>query len=173
MTLNPYRYMFLLILILSQSIESPVALYGDKLIPSVHAQDMDPIEEIKGYIKEGQAIVDTAQGRAYSSRRNIKQRVEKYFEALKSFSSALRRLNEYQIEDDALYEQLDGLINKVISIVEVSKEIERLDSELMKSMKNDDTATAKQTAETLIDLDERREGIKYLLSALSESGQAQ
>ena len=172
MTTAFIRPSYILAFSLSFAAAIMISISPDSLfVYRVHAQEMDPIEEINSFIAAGQGHLKTAKSRSYRGRKKVKKRVAKYFEALKSFSSAWRRLNEYQIEDDSLYEQIDALLNEVTKVKEVSNALDLLNAKLMKAMKKDDLTTVSKTAESLIDLDERREGIKYLLSTLSESGQ--
>jgi hypothetical protein len=158
---------FVLSLIFAPQIE-----YVDKnvsfVVQTVHAQEVDPIQEIQEFIATGQANVKKAKSRKYRSKRKTKQRIAIYFDALKSFSSALRRLNEYQIEDDQLFEQIESSFESVLSVKEVKKKISALEGKLMTALKTKDFETANQTAQDLIDIDERRETIKYLLPVISE-----
>ena len=133
------------------------------------AQEVDPIQEIQEFIQNGKQSIEKAKSRRLRKRSKTATRVKFYFEALKSFSSALRRLNEYQIEDDQLYEQIEESFNSVLGVKEVKKKISNLEGKLMSALKTKDFVTANQTAQDLIDLDERKETIKYLLPIISES----
>ncbi len=136
---------------------------------AAYAQEIDPLEEVQQFISDGQAKIKKAKSRSYRGRKRVKKRVGFYFEALKSFSSALRRLNEYQIEDDQIFEQLESSYLEVLSIKEVAKEVKKMNTNLMSAIKKGDTSQANKIAQNLIDIDERRESIKYLLAVLAET----
>lgn len=136
--------------------------------PIAFAQDGDPIEEIESHIKKGKEELAKVKSRKYRGKRKKAVRIKIYFEALKSFSSALRKLNEYQIEDDQYFEQLEALFNEVSGIKEVSDQISKIDGKLMKALKKKDYENANQLAQQLLDLDERRDTIKYLLPIVSD-----
>ena len=68
-----------------------------------------------------------------------------------------------------MYEQIEESFNSVLRVKEVKKKISNLEGKLMSALKTKDFVTANQTAQDLIDLDERKETIKYLLPIISES----
>lgn len=132
------------------------------------AQDVDPIQEVQSYIAQGEAEIKKASSRNLRGKRRTKKRVEVYLSALRSFSSALRKLNEYQIEDDQFFEQIESAFNAVLKDKAVKKKLKELEGELMSALKVQDFNKANQTAISLLDIDERQETIKYLLSVTSE-----
>ncbi len=138
------------------------------VLQSASAQEADPIQEVQNFIAQGKADIEKASARKLRGKRRTKKRVEVYLSALKSFSAALRKLNEYQIEDDQFFEQIDNGFKKVFEDKAVSKKLKELEGELMTALKAQDFNKANQTAINLLDIDERQETIKYLLSVTSE-----
>ena len=132
------------------------------------AQDTDPIQEVQSYIAQGEAEIKKASSKKLRGKRRTKKRVEIYLSALRSFSSALRKLNEYQIEDDQFFEQIESGFKTVLKDKAVKGKLKELEGELMNALKSQDFNKANQTAISLLDIDERQETIKYLLSVTSE-----
>ena len=135
---------------------------------SASAQEADPIQEVQSFIAQGEAGIKKASARNLKGKRRTKKRVVIYLSALKSFSSALRKLNEYQIEDDQFFEQIESGFKTVFKDKAVMKKLKQLEGELMNALKAQDFDKANQTAISLLDIDERQETVKYLLSVTSE-----
>ena len=135
---------------------------------SASAQEADPIQEVQDFIAQGEAEIKKASSRKLRGKRRTKKRVDIYLTALKSFSSALRKLNEYQIEDDQFFEQIENGFKKVFKDKAVMKKLKQREGELMNALKAQDFDKANQAAISLLDIDERQETVKYLLSVTSE-----
>ena len=78
----------------------------------------------------------------------------------------MRKLNEYQIEDDQFFEQIESGFNTVLKDKAVKKKLKELEGELMSALKVQDFDKANQTAISLLDIDERQETIISFISYL-------
>ena len=134
------------------------------------AQDDDPIVTVQNYIGEGKKSVKKASSRRLRSRRRTKQRVNIFFNALKSFSSALRTLDEYEMEEEApeLYQEIKSLMDQVMSRKDVKKKLNKIEGNLVKAMKTGAHEDARQLAQELVDLNEHNKEVKYLLPILND-----
>jgi hypothetical protein len=93
-----------------------------------------------------------------------------YFSALKSFSSALRILDEYEMEEEApeYYQQIKELMDQVITLKEVKTRLDKLESDLVKSVKTGAYDKSRDLAQELISLNERNKKVRYLLPILND-----
>ena len=134
------------------------------------AQDDDPIVTVQNYISAGKKEVKTASSRRLRSRRHTKKRVGIFFKALKSFSSALRTLDEYEMEEEApeLYQEITSLMDQVMKRKDVKKKLDQVEGNLVKAMKTGAYEDARQLAQELVDLNEHNKEVKYLLPILND-----
>lgn len=135
-------------------------------------QDEDPLVKAQEFIDQGKKSVKSASSRPYRgrSKRRVKKRVTLYFSALKSFSSALRILDEYEMEEEApeYYQQIKELMDQVITLREVKTRLDTLESDLVKSVKTGSYEKSRDLAQELISLNERNKKVRYLLPILND-----
>ena len=134
----------------------------------VYAQTDDPMVKIKQLVQE--ADESKAKGASRRMKRKRTARLEIYFKALRTYSEALRKIEEYQIEDQGLIDQISQQMDAILSDRYVTRSLEKSKKALMKALKAKNYDEVTQLAQNLVDLDQRNEQLKYLLSVvMSES----
>lgn len=162
MTIQSYIHLISRTLLLPLSV-----LVSGLTVESAYAQDGDPMVEITQFVQVGDEKAELASKKMRA--KNLKtKRIDTFFDALKSFSSALRRLDEYQIEDLELIDQIGKKIDTIINDRDVSRALSNLRDKLMSALKNKNYSEATQMAQQLVDLDQRNDAIQYLLSVLMD-----
>ena len=134
--------------------------------------DEDPLVKAQEFIDQGKRSIKTASSRSNRgrSRARVKRRVNNYFAALRSFSSALRILDEYEMEEEApeYYTQIKELMGQVVTRKEVKTKLDRIEGDLVKAVKSGAYDKARGLAQKLISLDERNKKVRYLLPILND-----
>lgn len=120
---------------------------------------------IQELIKKGQEALKRSQSRRV--KRNKKKKKNALKEALKSFSFAHRFMTDLQLENQSLSEQINAGYTEALSDPLIQKELNSVESSLIKALAEQDSNKAYEAALELSQLDARSPEYVYLLKVLN------
>jgi hypothetical protein len=120
---------------------------------------------IQELIKKGQEALERSKSRRVA--RNKKKKKVALKEALKSFSFAHRFMTDLQLENQSLSEQINAGYTEALSDPLIQKELNSVESSLIKALAEQDSNKAYEAALELSQLDARSPEYVYLLKVLN------